>query len=106
MTSPLTAQGPGTQAMHQTPFPVPFGLEQYPGQQQWGGQQFPGQLFGGQQLPGQQFQGGGQQQIVAQLLPIAYQAILPQVIATATQQVHQYVQYLANLQGGSRQWGF
>jgi hypothetical protein len=89
--------------MHQTPFPPSFGLEQYLGPQ-WGGQQLPGQTFGGQQSPGQTF--GGQQQMVAQLLPIAYQAILPQVVATAAQQIQQYVQYLASQQFSGRPWGF
>ena len=87
MTTPITTQGPGTQTMHQTPFPPPFGLEQQLGPQIY-----------------------GQQQMVSQLLPIAYQVILPQVVATATQQIQQYVQYLVSSQsggqsGGNLQWG-
>ena len=122
MTTPIATQGPGTQGMQQAPFPPPFGLEQYLGPQfggqQYGQPQFGGQQSGGQQFPGQQygasqFQGqqhGGQQQMVAQLLPLAYQAILPQVIATAAQQIQQHVQYLVTQQlggwGQGRQWGF
>lgn len=87
MTSPLTTQNPGMQGMqgmHQTQFPPSFGLEQ---------------------------QFGGSQQLVSQLLPIAYQVILPQVVATATQQIQQYIQYLigSQLGGGSsgqqQHWG-
>ena len=96
MTTPVTNQGPTMQGMSQqqrgyTPgFPPPFGLEQYLGQPaQYGGfpQQFPGQ----QQAPGIQFHTQQLQQIVpslvSQLLPIAQQVILPQLVATAAQQI-------------------
>src|SRR6266480_2954899 len=91
MTTPVTAQGPAVQgiSMQQQGFPPPLGIEQYLGQpqqfggspQQYGGSpqqsymqpQFPGQ----QQLPVQQIVTS----LVSQLLPIAQQVILPQVVA-------------------------
>jgi hypothetical protein len=121
MTTPVTTQGPAFQGMS-TPqqgyapgFPPPLGLEQYLGQsQQYGGspawygspQQFPMQpQFPGQQGYGQQGYGQHQAQIqqivpalVSQLLPIAQQVILPQVVATATQQIPWYLQQLVTQQ--------
>jgi hypothetical protein len=105
-------------------FPPPFGAEQYQGTaQQYGfptpgwpqgpyGMQAPyGQFpwnpgqsqFGGQAQPGfgPQAQGQGPhqvqqavQQLIGQILPIAQQMILPQVLALAVQQVQQHVQQL------------
>jgi hypothetical protein len=81
--------------MQQQGFPPPLGIEQYLGQpQQYGGQpqqygmqpQFPGQ----QQLPVQQIVTS----LVSQLLPIAQQVILPQVVAAATQQIPWHLQQL------------
>lgn len=83
MTTPLTTQGPGLQGMTtqqqgQVPgFPAPLGIEQSLGQQ-YGGQQ-------GQQVTGT---------LVTQLLPLAYQAILPQVIVTAMQQTQACLQQI------------
>src|SRR5262249_28509411 len=118
MTTPVTAQSPAFQGMstqqgYAPSFPAPLGIRQYLGQpQQFGGlaqqhvgfpqqsymqSQFPGQQFPGQQqIPGQQqFQ---VQQIVqsllTQLLPIAHQVILPQVLATAMQQIPIHLQQL------------
>jgi hypothetical protein len=107
--------------MQQTPFPPSIGLENYlpqfaapqSGWQQSGWQQFPSQTYAVQPFGGQSYGGqsygpqlhGSQQQMVSQLLPIAYQVILPQVVATATQQIQQYVQYLASQQPGPRPWG-
>lgn len=122
MTTPVTTQGPTAQGMSQQQrgympgFPPPFGLEQYLGQpsqhggfpqyggspQQYGGfpqshmqAQFPGQ----QQLPWLQSQNQHNpqtqqivQSLVSQLLPIAQQVILPQVVATATQQITAHLQ--------------
>src|SRR5260370_27845534 len=112
MTTPVTAQGPGIQGMS-TPqqgyapgFPPPLGIEQYLGQPQNSGQpqqygftqpqcpgqsQFPGQqqLFG-QQLPIQQIV----QSVVSQLLPLAHQVIVPQVLAIAMQQIPLHLQQL------------
>jgi hypothetical protein len=102
MTTPITAQGPGVQGMQQTAFPPPLGLEQYLGQQSpWS---YPGQQqFYGQQNPQiQQFV----QPVLSQLLPIAYQVILPQVVAMAAQQIHQQVQQLVAAQvSGGQQFG-
>lgn len=106
MTTPITAQNPaqsmpGTQL---TPFPPSFGLESQ---------------YGGQMWPGSQQQQHPQQQQMSQLLTVAYQVILPQVIATAAQQIQQYVQYLVSSQAAGqgqfsqgqfgqqhRPWGF
>jgi len=73
---------------------VPYGqLPWSPAQAQFGGQAQHG--FGGQaqhgfgQEPQQQVQ-----QLIGQILPIAQQMILPQVIALAVQQVQQHVQQL------------
>jgi len=89
-------------------FPAPLGIEQYFGQpQQFGGlaQQFgglPQQSYVQSQFPGQQ-QIPGQQQfqvqqiaqsLLTQLLPIAHQVILPQVLATAMQQIPIHLQQL------------
>jgi hypothetical protein len=100
-------------------FPSPLGVEQYLGQppqytgfpqyggfpQHWGSpQHFTGSSqygggtqqshmlgqFPGQQLPIQQIA----QALVSQLLPIAQQVILPQVVASATQQIPQQLQQL------------
>ncbi len=113
MTTPVTAQGPAIQGMstqqgYAPGFPPPLGIEQYLGQpQQYGS--FPQQFYAQQQFPGQQQpQFPGQQQLagqqgpmqqivqslVSQLLPIAHQLILPQVVATATQQIPQHLQQL------------
>src|SRR6266568_308723 len=107
MTTPVTAQGPAGQGMstqqgYAPGFPPPLGIEQYLGQpQQYGS--FPQQFYAQPQFPGQQqpqFPGqqGPMQQIVqslvSQLLPIAHQLILPQVVATATQQIPQHLQQL------------
>ena len=131
MTTPVTAQSPAFQGMSPqqgyTPsFPAPLGIEQYLGQpQQFGGlaQQYVGlpqqsymqsQFPGQQQIPGQQqFQ---VQQIVqsllTQLLPVAHQVILPQVLATAIQQIPIHLQQLcaqvAHQVSGQfgQQWGW
>lgn len=86
MTTPVTAQGSAAQGMSPqqhgyTPgFPPPLGLEQYLGQpQQYAG--FP-QI---QQIV---------QSLVSQLLPVAQQIILPQVVATAAQQIPVHLQQL------------
>jgi hypothetical protein len=116
MTTPVTAQGPGLQGMSTqqgtTPsFPPPLGIEQYFGQpQQFGSPQlyggFPQQFgspqygfphqsqFAGQQGPVQQIV----QSLVSQLLPIAHQVILPQVLATAMQQIPLHLQQLVTQQ--------
>ena len=97
MTTPVTAQGPAVQgiSMQQQGFPPPLGIEQYLGQpQQYGG--FPQQSYMQPQFPGQQ-QLPVQQivtSLVSQLLPIAQQVILPQVVATATQQIPWHLQQL------------
>lgn len=128
MTTPVTTQGPATQGMptqqrgYMQGFPPPFGLEQYLGQsQQYGGfpqqhggypqqshtqWQFPGQhQLTGQQFPIQPQQVQQPQQIqqivqslVSQLLPIAQQVILPQVVGTAAQQIPMYLQQLVTQQ--------
>jgi hypothetical protein len=114
MTSPVTAQNPAIQGMSSQQqgsapsFPVPLGIEQYLGQpqqyaglaQQYGGQpqqsylqsQFPGQqpILGQQQFQVQQIA----QSLLTQLLPVAHQVILPQVLATAMQQIPMYLQQL------------
>src|SRR6266702_6949624 len=118
-------QGMSTQQGYAPGFPPPLGIEQYLGQpQQYGGfpqswgapQQFMGgfpQPYGGTpqqsymqpQFPGQQLLSGQQlpiqqivQALVSQLLPIAQQVILPQVVATATQQIPQHLQQLVSQQ--------
>src|SRR5215472_4232266 len=111
MTTPVTTQSPVSQGIspqqqgYPLGFPPSLGIEQYLGQpQQYGGfpqqyaslpqqshmqGQFPGQQpFG--QLPIQQIV----QSLVSQLLPIAQQVILPQVVATATQQIPMHLQQL------------
>jgi hypothetical protein len=129
MTSPVTTQGPAIQGMS-TPqqgyapgFPPPLGLEQYPGQpQQYGGfvpqyggfpawygspQQFsmqpqfpaPPQLSGQYPFPIQQIVPS----LVSQLLPIAQQVILPQVVATAAQQIPWYLQQIVTQQLAGQQ---
>jgi hypothetical protein len=98
-------------------FPPPLGIEQYLGQPQqygglpqyWGSPQqftgggFPYQYGGAAQQPRMLSQFPGQQQLpiqqivqalVSQLLPIAQQVILPQVVAIATQQIPQHLQQL------------
>jgi hypothetical protein len=126
MTTPVTTQGPAIQGMpaqqgYAPGFPAPLGIEQYFGQpQQYGGQppqygglpqqlsmqtpypgqqQFPGQQVFGQQVFGPQVPA---QQIVtslvSQLLPVAQQVILPQVVATATQQIPWHLQQLVTQQ--------
>jgi len=108
-------------------FPPPLGIEQYLGQQQpyggfpqpWGSPQqfmpgFPqqyGSMFG-QQFPGQQHLGTQPHQVqqvqqivqalVSQLLPIAQQVILPQVVVTATQQIPYHLQQLVISQLGQQ----
>jgi hypothetical protein len=118
MTTPVTAQGPAIQGMstqqqgYAPGFPPPLGIEQYLGQpQQSGGfpQQFPMQAqFPGQQFPWQQQLPAQQlvQSLVSQLLPIAQQVILPHVVATATQQIPQYLQQLVAQQLGWQQQQF
>ena len=116
MSTPQQGYAPG--------FPPPLGLEQYLGQsQQYGGiptpyggfpspygspQQFsmqpqfsgqpqsfgPPQSFGQPNLPVQQIVPS----LVSQLLPIVQQVILPQVVATATQQIPWYLQQLVTQQ--------
>jgi hypothetical protein len=111
-------------------FPPPLGIEQYAGQQQpyggfpqqWGSpQQFTGgfpqqqyggampSLFSGQQFSGQQHLGTQPHQVqqlvqalVSQLLPVAQQVILPQVVATATQQIPYHLQQLVISQLGQQ----
>jgi hypothetical protein len=106
-------------------FPPPLGIEQYFGQPQpYGGypqhwsfpQQFtPGfpqqhggampSLFPGQMFPGQQHLAAQPLQVqalVSQLLPIAQQVILPQVVATATQQIPYHLQQLVISQLGQQ----
>jgi hypothetical protein len=72
----------------------PYGMQASYGQNPWS--PFQGQ-FGGQAPPGlgqvPQQQAFGQ--LIGQILPIAQQMILPQVIAMAVQQVQQQVQQLA-----------
>jgi len=128
MTSPAITQGsaitggPAQQGYSQG-FPSPLGIEQYLGQPQlYGGQQqpwstqqyggfqqpygqpqFPGQQFAGQYFPGQQ----GQvhqvvQSLVTQLLPVAHQVILPQVLASAMQQIPLHLQQFLAQQVGSQ----
>jgi hypothetical protein len=131
MTTPVTTQGPATQGMstqqgYAPGFPPPLGIEQYLGQpQQYGGlpqqfsmqspypgqQQFPGQQAFGQQVPIQQIITS----LVSQLLPVAQQVILPQVVATAVQQIPWHLQQLVAQQlawqqpqfgqGGQSQFG-
>jgi hypothetical protein len=103
MTTPTTMYNP------QATFPSPLGLEQYLGlQSPYGGQsQFPGTQYGGQsQFPGTQYGSPQVQQVLAQILPIAYQIVLPQVVAVATQhiqhQLHQLVQQQIGQQYGSQ----
>jgi hypothetical protein len=119
MTIPATSQGtavPGLSAQqgYGAGFPAPLGIEQYLGQsQQYGGfpqgfpQQYSGlaQSYGQPQFPWQQapaMQQGPVQQVVAstvtQLLPIAHQLILPQVLATAMQQIQVHLQQLVGQQ--------
>jgi hypothetical protein len=107
MTTPVTSQGPATHGMsnqqqgYASAFPPPLGIEQYLGQpQQHGG--FPQQAYtqspfpGQQQIPGQQQVPAQQvaQSLLTQLLPIAHQVILPQVLATAMQQIPVHLQQL------------
>ena len=100
MTTPVTAQGPAIQGMSTqqqgyTPsFPAPLGIEQYLGQpQQYGG--FPQQSYTQSQFPGQQPQVQQiAQSLLTQLLPIAHQVILPQVLTTAMQQIPMHLQQL------------
>ena len=119
MTTPVTAQGPAIQGMstqqqgYAPGFPPPLGIEQYLGQpQQYGGspQQFPmqAQFPGQQQFPWQQQLPAQQlvQSLVSQLLPIAQQVILPQVVAIATQQIPQYLQQIVAQQLGWQQQQF
>ena len=135
MTTPVTAQGPAIQGMstqqqgYAPGFPPPLGIEQYLGQpqqqylgqpqqqylgqpQQYGGspQQFPMQAqFPGQQQVPWQHQVPAQQlvqSLVSQLLPIAQQVILPQVVAIATQQIPQYLQQIVAQQLGWQQQQF
>jgi hypothetical protein len=115
MTTPVTAQGPAvtgmsTQQQGYTPgFPPPLGIEQYLGQpQQYGGF---GQQYGGLQQSYMQPQSTGQQgpiqqivqSLVSQLLPVAYQVILPQVLATAMQQIPIHLQQLVAQQAAWQQ---
>jgi hypothetical protein len=99
-------------------FPTSFGSpQQFPMQSQFPSQsqvpwqsQFPGQA----QVPWQAQQFGHHhspiQQIVpslvTQLLPIAQQVILPQVVATATQQIPWYLQQLVTQQLAGQQSQF
>jgi hypothetical protein len=80
---------------------VPYGMQPpygqspwSPGQGQFGGQGQPGFGLGTGQVPQHQIQQVFQQ-LIGQILPIAQQVILPQVIALAVQQVQQQVQQLA-----------
>jgi hypothetical protein len=125
MTTPVTAQGLAAQGMstqqqgYAPGFPPPLGIEQYFGQQHFGQpqhwsspQQYGGampSLFSGQQFPGQQHLGTQPHQVqqivqalVSQLLPIAQQVILPQVVATATQQIPYQLQQLVISQLGQQ----
>lgn len=78
-------QGPG-----QAPgFPAPLGIEQYLGLPQ----QYPQYLQQYPQYPQYQVQ-QVVQQLVAQILPMAQQVVLPQVVAAASQQIHQQLQQL------------
>ena len=118
MTTPVTTQGPAMQGMpsqqgYMPGFPAPLGIEQYLGQQQpYGGstqQSYMQPQFPGTQLPGQQNQIHQiVQPLVSQLLPIAQQVILPQVVATAVQQIqvylHQFVTQQLNSQFGQQGW--
>jgi len=117
MTTPIT--------MHNNPqatFPAPLGLEQVFGYQYPTAQfpvQYPAMGFTGQQFPyGIQSQYPATQlpvsyngvyqvqQLVAQILPTVYQAILPQVVTLATQQIqHQLQQLISQQFGWTRQWG-
>jgi hypothetical protein len=119
MTTPVTAQGPGVQGIstqqqgYAPGFPPPLGIEQYFGQPQpYGG--FPQPWSSPQQLPGMQFPGQQHlatqphqvqqvvQALVSQLLPIAQQVILPQVVASATQQIPYHLQQLVISQLGQQ----
>jgi len=85
---------------------APYGMQPPYGQSPWslGQGQFGQGQFGGQGLAGFG-QGTGQvpqhqieqvfQQLIGQILPMAQQVILPQVIALAVQQIQQQVQQLA-----------
>jgi hypothetical protein len=88
--------GTAPQYGYQTPGwpPGPTGMQAPHGQFPWSPVQA---QFGGQAQAGFG-QGTGQQpfaELIGQLLPIAQQVILPQVIAMAVQQVQQHVQQLA-----------
>jgi hypothetical protein len=76
--------------------PSPYGIQAQPGYQQ--------------PLPGAVPYLQAVQQLAAQVVPIAQQAILPQVIAVAMQQVHQQLpQLIAQLSGpmaGAGQWPY
>ena len=106
--------GQGTSAMQQGQvpgFPVPLGIEQYLGLPQMGaGTQQP---YPGSQQPNQQQYQVHQvvQHLAAQILPVAHQIILPQVVAAASQQLHQHLQqlvtqYLAQYAGGQAYGGW
>lgn len=104
MTTPVTAQGPAVQGMpapgYPPGFPPPLGIEQYLGPDRpYGGfpqQSFlPAQFPGWQQLFGQQSQiHPAAQSLAAQLLPIAQQVILPQVVAAAVAQIQVHLHQL------------
>lgn len=108
-------------------FPPPLGIEQYIGQpqqypgfpqqylgfpQQYAG--FPQQVGGSPQQSNTQWQFPGQQpfgqlpiqqivqSLVSQLLPIAQQVILPQVVATAAQQIPVHLQQFVAQQVSSQ----
>ena len=118
----LTAQGMGIQAgSFGSPFPPPIGTEQFLGSSQaFGGQLpisaqpgYPAQSPFGLQVPyGNHVPNGQLQaqpiigQLVGQILPLAQQAILPQVIAMTTQVVQQLIAQLAVPQMSSQPfWG-
>lgn len=83
----------------QSQFPGQQMQSQFPGQQQPFGQYGQSQQFGQQQFPIQQIVTS----LVSQLLPIAQQVILPQVVATAMQQIPWHLQQLVTQQLAGQQ---
>lgn len=104
MTTPVATHGPTMQGTLSQQgftqgFPASLGIEQYLGQpQNYGG--FPQQSHTQSQFQSQFPQ--IVQSLVSQLLPIAQQVILPQVTATAIQQIQVYLHQLVTQQVNSQ----